>query len=299
MGIGWSRAHPGSSGPQVETCDVDLRFLVHVTGQGMIDPGAPSDLRTRLAADFVRWDRMVALVRRLNAWFARGWGVHVDDAARQPESVYVLSAWNPANVIPARLLARLFGISQMFWTAVVVPIYSSTFLTVDLDTVPSVVVPAIDAIIPVGKTARLRTWRTSSAEVFDKLARGVTVHCGVDVDRVEPVERGTQVAIVLRGTSVSSLPRTALDPFDYCIMACGAPAAVALQPRISRLERLFLSNISYADPADQTFVTVSTGHSLYWGGLREPRVSKFFFSFSLVCLWLVCWNATSYLWLIS
>lgn len=54
-------------------------------------------------------------------------------------SLYAFSIFNPFNFIPLRFLSRLFGVSDSFWNKVVVPLYSSTFLTSNLNYIPSVV----------------------------------------------------------------------------------------------------------------------------------------------------------------
>ena len=89
-------------------------------------------------------------------------------------SFYEVCLWNPLNVLTARFfMLRLCGVSAEFWDTVVVPIYSSSFLTTKLDALPAMIIPALDDIISVGSADPLKalhTWREGSNSVFDAMA---------------------------------------------------------------------------------------------------------------------------------
>eukprot|EP00053_Salpingoeca_punica_P009392 m.84176 g.84176 ORF g.84176 m.84176 type:complete len:374 (+) comp15007_c0_seq1:334-1455(+) len=171
----------------IKTEVVRLPFFLHNPGKRVIfaHGSMPSgnknarNLRISLRFDFLRWRLLVNVVRVSNAWLA--W------APFAPPSLYTLSFLNPFNIISLRLLCRLFCISADFWEDVIVPIYSSSFLTVNLDSVPSVIVPVLDDLISVGSTPEMRTWSGTSTEVFSKMTADVDVRLGADIQVIETV----------------------------------------------------------------------------------------------------------------
>jgi hypothetical protein len=60
----------------------------------------------------------------------------------------------------------------------VVGIYSSSFLTDKLDSIPGVIAPILDDLIPIGGIPRMNTWKKNSSEVFEKLSEGCTLILG-------------------------------------------------------------------------------------------------------------------------
>ena len=72
-------------------------------------------------------------------------------------SLYHMSWLNPLNLVPLRLLCRFFGVSDAFWDEIVVPLYASSFLTTNLDWIPSVILPIVDDIISVAKPPALES----------------------------------------------------------------------------------------------------------------------------------------------
>lgn len=93
-------------------------------------------------------------------------------AEEEPASFYKVSMLNPCNLISLKFACRFVGISEDFWRDVVVPIYSSTFLTVELDSIPLVILPIIEDIISLGRTPVLRSWKGSSTDVFEAMFPG-------------------------------------------------------------------------------------------------------------------------------
>ncbi len=120
---------------------VRLPFFVEEGKTVCLDQTAAAPLHPMFAGDLVRWKRMLWLINAGKALFAG-----------RSRSLYAFSFFNPFNVIPLRLLSRAFGVSDRFWTRVVVPIYSTTFLTTNLNHIPSVIAPVMDEVKRVAPT---------------------------------------------------------------------------------------------------------------------------------------------------
>ena len=99
---------------------------------------------------------------------------------------------------------------------VVVPIYSTTFLTSNLNRIPCVIAPVMHHIIPLHQCPRLNTWREGSSEVFDRMLEKVTVLKGANVISVEQHSNYVQVQCEGDGPPLS---------FDKVIFACDAHSA--------------------------------------------------------------------------
>ncbi len=119
----------------VATQVVRLPFFVEEGKTVCLDQSAPVPLHPEFEADFAKWRRMLWLIRL---------GKRV--LAGSVHSLYAFSLLNPFNAIPLRFLSRLFGVSDRFWTRIVVPIYSTTFLTSNLNHIPSLIAPAMDEV---------------------------------------------------------------------------------------------------------------------------------------------------------
>ncbi|KAL6042701.1 putative NAD-binding protein [Balamuthia mandrillaris] len=230
--------------------EVRLRFFVESEGEGVVAHDKETELMERLKGDFARWGRMVATVRYVNN--------ALNSSSKNP-SLYDFSLLNPFNVVPMRVLARLFGVSTRFWQAVVIPIYSSTFLTVKLDWIPSVIVPVIDDLISVSKTSVMNTWSTSSAQVFAELTRSVRVHPAVQVQGLRSTPAG-ELSLFFRYIDSNEGDATTAT-FDHVVMACPADVALRLQPSegdssssASWMHSLLLNNVGYADDDDNSFM---------------------------------------------
>ena len=81
-------------------------------GQGTLDQ--------RYAVDFKRWNRLVSLVSRVNAFFL---------PKSKHESLYHFSYFNPLNVLSLYWLARLFGVSKLFWEEIFVGVHGASFIS--------------------------------------------------------------------------------------------------------------------------------------------------------------------------
>lgn len=213
----------------VATEAVDLRVFIR-SGDEVYSTGSEGGLARRHAEDLARWRRMVGWVRRVNQVF------------HGPlDSLYHIHPLNPLNLLPLRALARWFGLSRAFWTDIVVPIHSATFLTTRLDSIPAVIVPIIDSILPLDQPARLDTWQGDSSEVFAKLIAGFTdrVHTNCPITRITTDSEGVEL--------VDGQSRA--HRFDRVVLACPVPAA-----RGWLYDRL-RGGASYCDEADPTFRT--------------------------------------------
>ena len=105
------------------------------TGQDF-EQGSDASVRERVlnrihAEDVTKWERAVAVARSINAWFC--------PATAGRTSLYDMHMLNPLNILPLRwFVCHIFGVSSSFWQGVVTPVYASTFLTTNLDSVPAV-----------------------------------------------------------------------------------------------------------------------------------------------------------------
>lgn len=206
-----------------------LRYFVSC-GDEVWAPGLRTPRWERFAPELGRWERLVSWVRYVNHRFGD----------TEP-SLYRVSPNNPLVYLPLRTLARRFGIGDAFWSQVVVPVHSASFLTVDLDRVTAFIAPVLEDIVSLRHGADLETWCTTSSVVFERLAEGLDVHRGAVIERVE---RGGERRVVTAEGSVA---------VDAVVFACPAPSALGMLDRPSVLERWLLGGVAYSDDADPTF----------------------------------------------
>lgn len=231
---------------------------------------------------------------------------------KTPPSFYEVCLWNPLNILTARfVVCRVFGVSGEFWNTVVVPIYSSSFLTTKLDGLPAMILPALDDIISVGLSDPLKTlhtWKDNSGTVFEKMAKEILS------DNKEPSftagdDEADQNKIILNA-KIKSVEWSATDKkwtiaydshkeegaerlystihrerYDYVIFACPATAIAAMTSSYmntysgfrSRLFDALLPNITYENERDENF-TVGHIHSdekgLPHGALGEELLKE-------------------------
>jgi hypothetical protein len=140
---------------------VDLGFHVRDPEGRDFRHGDPSStLMQHHATGISRWQRMVRFVRSVN---------NVFNCFPPRKSLYDLNLLNPLNVMPLRWLSVLFGVSRECWDHLIVPVYASTFLTIELDMVPAIILPTISDIVPLERPASLRSWKANSSVVFAKM----------------------------------------------------------------------------------------------------------------------------------
>lgn len=227
----------------VEATEVRLPFVVRGASGGIWGHGLDGGLNSVYARDTRRWMRLVRFVRAVNRAF------HGD-----VQSLYCMSMLNPMNLVPLRWAAWAAGCSAVFWRDVIVPVYSSTFLTADMDAVPTVILPLISDIVPLKGEPRMDTWSTSSRDVFDALVRdspGLVVRTGAagSVTRVLQHPDGKW--------EVHTAAADAHAGFDNVIFAANAEAARrALQSggTWTLAETLLLGGVRYTDETNNSFV---------------------------------------------
>lgn len=198
------------------------------------------EVPARYRADVAKWAKVVAWVRRVNARVA-------GRSESEPASLYEFAPHNPMHAVPLRLLARSFGVSKDFWERVVVPVHSSSFLTIDLDGLPASIAPVIDDIVSVVDGARLLTWKGSSRDVFSALGRGFEDHIFTGAP---PRSVGFEAGDVVVDAEGSGRRR-----YDAVVFACNPHDALAMMgSSASRGERLVLGGVEYPDEIDATFL---------------------------------------------
>jgi hypothetical protein len=120
----------------VSRARVELPFMVNnlTMKNGIYAHEMESSLKTKFKRDLEKWKKLVVFVRSVNNFFTRSTG----------QSLYNMSYINPMNYTPLGILIFLYGISNDFWETVIVPIHSSSFLTVNIWFVPAVIVPILN-----------------------------------------------------------------------------------------------------------------------------------------------------------
>jgi predicted NAD/FAD-binding protein len=218
-----------------------IRFFVRDGHDVFAHGGDPG----RFARDLERWERLVDRIRRVNRLHGGG------------TSLYDVSPLNPLAYVSLRRLVRLSGISDRFWEVVFVAVHSSSFLTVELDSLPAVIAPVLEDIVSLRHGGSLRTWSGCSREVFERMTRGFErrVHLGVEVRSIRRGPGGIEVRSIERGDDGGDITADAgpTERFDTVVLACPAPAALAMLDAPDRRERLLL-DVRYADDLDRTFL---------------------------------------------
>lgn len=223
--------------------------------QGGSAPPGQKDLRAELSDDFDRWHRVVSTVRSVNRTLH---GVNKGDGG---PSVYGMSLLNPFNLVPLRTVCRWYGVSDKFWDLIIVPIYMTTFLTVKLDSIPAVIAPTLDDIIPLDQEPELASWQTNSSEVFACLVK--------DLDRCAPGHAAQSLERTGRGskqwTVVDSVGGR--EDFDHVVLACPSFEAAKLLKGAgctwwAAAARFLLNSVSYCHEDDSTFVSAALHREL-------------------------------------
>jgi predicted NAD/FAD-binding protein len=179
-------------------------------------------------------------------------------ALKGKPSFYKVTLLNPMNLIPIRLLSKVFGISDSFWEYVVVPVYSSSFLTCHLNDTPAVILPALDDIISVGAgpVKTLKTWAGSSKDVFDAMARVIgsqNIELNAAITHVSPIVgygcENNGIVITYKGGAKTA-------HFDRVIFACPSRAVDNLSKGTTLRSHLFdqiIPSILYENERDDSF----------------------------------------------
>eukprot|EP00009_Paramoeba_aestuarina_P000924 CAMPEP_0201513858 /NCGR_PEP_ID=MMETSP0161_2-20130828/5826_1 /ASSEMBLY_ACC=CAM_ASM_000251 /TAXON_ID=180227 /ORGANISM="Neoparamoeba aestuarina, Strain SoJaBio B1-5/56/2" /LENGTH=550 /DNA_ID=CAMNT_0047910235 /DNA_START=31 /DNA_END=1683 /DNA_ORIENTATION=+ len=231
----------------VKTCEVELPFHLRDPdvcdfrhGQGIKEAGQrDKNAKSELEKDQERWMRLVNWARWMNIFLTRS-----------DSSIYAYNPLNPFNVLPVHFTAtKLFFVSEKYWESVLVPLYSSSFLTQNIESLPCAILPAVDDMISVESIPKMNTWTTSSADVFARLTRGMkNVKCGRAVLEVRP--------ILQRDGSYKHLIRDSNNDFDYydkVVFACSSDQALRCLRTPTFLQKQLLTHITYCDDHDHTF----------------------------------------------
>ncbi|GBG31197.1 L-amino-acid oxidase [Hondaea fermentalgiana] len=166
-----------------------------------------------LAKDLKNWDRLYRFVKRVNAVF-------------QPSpvpSMYRVGFANPLNLIPLRVLCKFFGVSQRFWNLVFVPIHTSTFLEVEMETLPATMAEVLNEVVPFTETPLMRAWKTHSYDTIKTMASelptgAVRTSCAVESARYVARSDGSGFDIHIMDEDGKE------EVFDAIVFACSAPA---------------------------------------------------------------------------
>jgi len=137
-----------------------------------------------------------------------------------------------------------YGISDTFWETVVVPVYSSSFLTVHLNYLPTVIVPILQDLVPVDSVPVMQSWVSNSGEVFKKLTKKVNVYLDSPVTAVHRI-KDMEITVTAKNHPA--------EKFNYVIFACPADTIIKSLHSPSLLEYILLYWVGYTDDHDKTF----------------------------------------------
>jgi predicted NAD/FAD-binding protein len=234
----------------------ELKFMVaekHYRGPGpkpsdgiecVFAHGRTTDRPAWLVEDLENWDRLVAFVKRVNAFM-------------QPSSyvsLYRTNVLNPLNVFPLRSLMRMYGVSDFFWERVFVPVHTSTFLEVEMESLPAVMAELLDEVVPFSKTPVMRVWKSHANDVFVNMTKAwppgaVRASCAVERVDFSPA----------KGVLVKHEDAEDPEYFDAVVFACSAPAMRSILGNdgttLAACEDYVLRNTMYTVDRDKTFET--------------------------------------------
>ncbi len=206
------------------------------TPDGDFRQDGEGELDRKFAAQFRRWDRLVAFVTAICNLFV---------PKKHHPSAYHFSYFNPMNIIPIYWLARLFGISRDFWDQVFVTVHCATFITTKMKRIPAVVLPILESIVPLERPCRMETWDGPPRQVFERMTEPFA-------DRVHTHHEIVRVARQGDGYLVEDAEGRVYEA-DKVVFACDAHSALASLEAPTRLQRLLLGNSQYVDDVDPTF----------------------------------------------
>lgn len=219
-----------------------------------------STLDRRFAKQFKRWGRLVSFVSRVCDFFLpRG----------RHESIYHFSYFNPMNVIPLYWLARLFGISKEFWHTIFVPVHCATFITTSMKSIPAVILPILENVVPLEKPCRMGTWDGPPRHVFERMTAPFADQVRTDHEITRVAREGERFVIEdEKGRRYEA---------DKVVFACDAHSVLEALESPTGLQRLLFSNSQYVDDVDTTFSTfvVHSDSSIFPEEHRSEIASDF------------------------
>lgn len=190
----------------------------------------------RFSSEFRRWKRLVAFVAKINGFFL---------SKQKHDSLYHFSYFNPLNLIPLYWLARLFGISSAFWETIFVPIHCASFITTSMKTVPAVLLPLLESIVPLEDPTQMGTWVGAPRQVFDRMTEPFR-------DRVHTEHEITSVRSSGDGFVIADKNGRSYEA-DKVVFACDATSVLSALESPSWLQRTLLGHAQYVDDVDPTF----------------------------------------------
>lgn len=223
----------------VEHETVDLGFHVRdPEGRDFRHGDESSSLMQHHKTGIARWERMVRVARAVN---------HVFNGFPSRKSLYDLNLLNPLNVMPLRWLSILFGVSRECWDNVIVPVYASTFLTIELDMVPSIILPIMSDIVPLSRPASLRSWKVDSSVVFSKMFQESSARVHLNT----PIKQTSQDRVTQKWT-VETMSGTKYSGFDRIIFASSAKNVADSTGVLPPCFRNLFSHIRYTQETDRS-----------------------------------------------
>jgi len=193
---------------QVETEFHDMKFYVtekdEVAGTKLVFAHGKQN-PSWVKEDLERWDELCRYIKSVNEWFS---------PSAYP-SLYSMSWVNPLNLIPLKRLCQWWGVSQRFWDYVFVPVHTSTFLEVNMDSVPGSMGSLLNDIVPFSATPRMKTWKTNAYDTVVAMLQDIKVKTSCGVETVTFNADGSVCVTDEDGES---------RQFDAVVFACSAQA---------------------------------------------------------------------------
>jgi predicted NAD/FAD-binding protein len=206
------------------------------TPEGHFCQDGQTALQRRFARELRRWKSLVAFVTKVNDLFL---------PKRKHDSLYHFSYFNPLNLIPLYWMARLFGISRDFWDTIFVPIHCASFITTSMRSVPAVILPLLESIVPLEEPTQMGTWRGAPRQVFDRMTAPFADRVHTDHEITSVKRRNGRFSI---GDSKGRTYEA-----DKVVFACDARSVLNALESPSWLQRMLLSKAQYVDDVDPTF----------------------------------------------
>jgi len=206
------------------------------TPEGHFCQDGQTAIQRRFATEFQRWKKLVAFVTKVNDFFL---------PRNKRDSMYHFSYFNPLNFIPLYWMARLYGISSDFWDTIFVPIHCASFITTSMRSVPAVILPLLESIVPLEEPTQMGTWRGAPRQVFDRMTASFAdkIHTDHEITNVKR-DNGSFVIGDAKGRVYEA---------DKVVFACDATSVLNALESPSWLQRLLFSNAKYVDDVDPTF----------------------------------------------
>lgn len=222
----------------IPTTDMPISYFIRSPSGDFCQDGA-TELHERLARDFSRYHRMVRFIARVNRLFTpsmRRW---------RHASLYHFSYFNPMNLIPLCWMMALFGVSREFWERIFVPVHSSTFITVHQRSIPAVLAPLLEDIVPLESPSRMATWQQAPDAVFTRMTQDFASHVHTNCEIVSVTTSADGVELRDAGGRCFQA--------DRIIFACDSISALTTISKPSWLQRQLLGAVKYVDDTDPTF----------------------------------------------